>query len=395
MSELEVGTCRSCGARLAPEAEQCSLCGWPVGADDHDLRDEADEATPEPGIRRENSVPATGESGERKPFCHMCGWQNPAGARFCSACGTRLQNLTVNAGSEQISPGPKKTSRAPARPAKASTKKAVRPDQDPAVETAQPAPKPIEMWQVGVLVLAGVLVVAALYMITGFSKRAFPRIETTAAQAQTQTRGQAESQQSGTQNVGQNLLGADLSEDVARQVEALEAEAEGLSGDALIAKKREIVSVLSEAGRPDRAAPVQEEIASAVNTAEDWFQAGHFLYDWMDTLGGEQRFIIAQRAATAYESGLSIKNDLNVRTALAMAYLNTRTPMLGVQNIRQVLAEEPDNLQGNFYYGVMLMQINRLDQAEAQFERVKQLVGEGSELYERADMMLQNLRSMK
>ena len=372
MAELEGGTCRSCGARLEPDAEHCALCGWPVGIEDHDLREEPVAVEAGTAIEEEGAV----DSGERKPFCHLCGWQNPSGARFCSSCGTKLQEAT---------PDSRPKSKAEPRPSKSNKK-------SPAsvkLETAGvPESQAIQGWQVGVMIVAGVLVVAALYLITGFSKRAFPTVAESPAQSE--TRGEAATQQ----ETAPSASSTALPEDLAARVETLETEAKGQSGDARVAVQREIVTLFSESGRPDRAAPVQEEIAQAVNSAEDWFQAGHFLYDWMDTLSGEQRFIIAQRAASAYESGLQITDDLNIRTALAMAYLNTRTPMLGVQQIRQVLTEEPDHLQGNFYYGVMLMQINRLEQAEAQFERVKQLVDEGSPLYEQADMMLQNLRSL-
>ena len=68
--------------------------------------------------------------------------------------------------------------------------------------------------------------------------------------------------------------------------------------------------------------------------------------------------------------------------------------MLGVQNIRQVLDEDPDHLQGNFYFGVMLMQINRLDQSKVQFERVKELVDETHPMYQQADIMLNNLATL-
>lgn len=390
MSEQDAGTCRSCGARLTPDAELCALCGWPVGVDDHDLRDDAPESGPAASDAMQ-VPPAKDEEGavDVKPYCHMCGQQNPAGARFCSSCGTKLEQVNQVA-QQAISPLPESASAKPVRP-KEDVSQPVKPLVDEETQApALQAEHQVQGWQVGVLIAAGILIVSALYLITGFSKRAFPNIQETPQQAQAETRGQAATQQGGGQAATQRTLPADL----ASALEALESEAESLSGDALIEKQREIVALLSEASRPDRAAPFQEKIAATVNTAEDWFQAGHFLYDWMDTLQGEQRFIIAERAALAYENGLETTNDLNVRTALAMAYLNTRAPMQGVQQIRQVLSEEPDHLQGNFYYGVMLMQINRLDQAKIQFERVKQLVPEGTNLYEQADMMLENLSTL-
>ena len=301
----------------------------------------------------------------------MCGWQNPVGAKFCSACGTQLQTRHETA-----------KAAAPDE-VKVDTKKAELPSaqKESPVEEAEAAP--LGMANIGMLVVAGLLVVAALFMITRYSWRAFPEVEPAAAQAQSSA---PES------NPDRQTPETAVPAEIANQIAALEAEAAGLGGDALIAKKREIVQAYVVARRPDKAAPVQEEIAEVTGSDEDWFSAGHFYYDWMDTQRGEVRFSIASQATTAYENGLNINPDnLDVRTALAMAYLNTRAPMQGVQQIRSVLDTDPDHLQGNFYYGVMLMQINRLDQAKAQFEKVKTLVGPDSPVYQQADQMLQNL----
>ena len=391
MEENELITCSSCGARISKESDQCGLCGWPIGQSDHDMQAEARRPAEKKAAKTSKSEKTPAQGAEPAtlsdgPFCHMCGWKNPAGARFCSACGTPLQ-VTAPVKQANLS---KKTKKKPAAPLLN-----VVPEEDLEVTPAdlrqaepdQQEPRAIQPLHIGMLAVAGLLVVAVLYMITTFSWRAFPEVEPAPAQAQsnTESSGQSSAQSSASQATS-------LSASVASRIAALEAEAEGLEGEGLILKKREIVSILSSESRPDKAAPVQEEIATLTNTRADWFQAGHFFYDWMDTLAGEQRFGVASKAVSAYEKGLALgADDLNVRTALAMAYMNTRAPMQGVQQIRQVLETDPDHLQGNFYYGVMLMQINRTDQAKAQFTRVKELVGPESPLYKQADMMLQNL----
>lgn len=364
-------TCNSCGARTSKESKICALCGWPVGQTDHDMQSELDAELEDAPV--EASVDSADEEGavERQggPFCHMCGWENPEGAKFCSSCGTELQ----------AAPPVKKAKLPPKTKKKIAAEKAVEPDL-----TIEAAPQPFNSLHITMMAVAGILVIAALYMITSFSRRAFPADVPTAAQAQSQEGAEA--------SAGTTSSEA-LSADVAGRIADLEQEAASLTGAAMILKKREIVSTLSGVSRPDKAAAVQEEIAGLSNTSEDWFLAGHFYYDWMDTAqgGGEARIGAAQKATEMYEKGLALNpDDLNIRTALAMAYLNTRAPMQGVQQIRQVLDTDPDHLQGNFYYGVMLMQINRLDQAKAQFERVKELVGPESPMYQQADRMLQN-----
>ncbi len=228
---------------------------------------------------------------------------------------------------------------------------------------------------------SGFLIVAALYMVTAFSKRAFP-VNPEAPPQPAQT--------------AEAIEEAPLSAELEDQVVALTEEADALAGEERVSRQRAIVDLLVGAQRQDRAAPIQEEIASTTAISTDWFQAGHMYYDWMDRLTDRtRREAVARKAIASYEQGLAIDStNLDVRTALAMAYLNTQTPMLGIQQIRRVLSEDPDHVQGNFYFGVMLMQSGQVDRAEGQFEKVQQLVDPGSEVYQQAEIMLQNLRSL-
>ena len=387
MTSQLIITCNSCGARIPKNSDQCELCGWLVGQEDHDMTRDAgvsDKEVSPPGSVASSTdelVESTGDeqSSEKGVFCHMCGWENPAGARFCSSCGTRLQEI-VKTKPAQLPDELKEI----APPSKVESDQPVIGEKSEIDEQETAISQPLQPMHIGMLVVTGMLVVATLYMITSFSRRAFPEVEPAPAQAQTETEATAN-----------NALSDALPADVADRIATLESEADALEGEAALLKKREIVSILESIDRPDKAATAQEEIAAISEAREDWFRAGHYFYDWMDTQAGELRFAAAQRAVDAYEKGLSMgSDDLNIRTALAMAYLNTTAPMQGVQQIRQVLDTDADHLQGNFYYGVMLMQINRLDQAKAQFERVKTLVGSDSPMYQQADMMLQNLASM-
>jgi len=49
-------------------------------------------------------------------------------------------------------------------------------------------------------------------------------------------------------------------------------------------------------------------------------------------------------------------------------------------------------VQANFYRAVFLMRINRLDQAIAQFERVKAIAGPGTPVSEQADRLIEAIR---
>lgn len=382
MTEKVTSTCASCGARLDESSDKCPLCGWEIGTEDHDLRASDKKTTPDVDASATAAFIASSSAPDNQAaglFCHNCGHKNLAEANFCSACGTKLHKL------EPLPEGTKK-----ADPPPVLEKAPEKQQEEPAPEVDKKedeVPSKTSGSHVAMLIAAGFLIVAALYMITAFSKRAFPTSESTPpAQAE------ASSSQGATEATATGA--APLSADVEARIEELTAEAESLAGDAQLAKKREIIGILMGVQRFDRAAPVQEEIAEASNQAEDWFQAGHFYSDWMERLNGADRANIAQHAVTAYEAGLEMTDDLNARTALAMAYLNTSTPMLGITQIRQVLDEEPDHLQGNFYFGVMLMQINRVEQAKERFERVKELTGADDPMHQQADIMLRNINSV-
>lgn len=141
-------TCRSCGARLEADAGQCALCGWIVGAEDHDVRSEGD--TREQIL--EDTYFAPDASKEKGPFCYKCGWENPEGASFCSSCGTRLQMVP-----------------------RSGVKKAVLADESVGAENQDPTSsdqeepaageedRSVQGVQVGMLVISSLLVVGALY----------------------------------------------------------------------------------------------------------------------------------------------------------------------------------------------------------------------------------------
>ena len=262
MADKVVSTCASCGARLGTSANQCELCGWVVGIKDHDLREAsgkdivvtsgAEAATQNDGVQQEEE-PQPGSV-----FCHNCGWENPSGANFCSACGAKLQKVER--------PLVKKAELPPELQEKVpSLEEPVADASSVAASVSKTNPL-----QVSMMVLSGIMVVGVLYMITVFSKRAFPITEASPPQ-------QAEAAAN-----PEEMQAAPLSAEMEEQIATLSAEAEQLEGEEKISKQREIINVLMSAQRFDRAAPVQEMIAEASGSAEDWYQAGHFYYDWMD-----------------------------------------------------------------------------------------------------------------
>ncbi|HET6567140.1 MAG TPA: zinc-ribbon domain-containing protein [Rhodothermales bacterium] len=351
--------CADCGARVEPGAEVCDLCGRPL----HDTVEQRSdvEAAPEG-----SAAPAPRPVQAAGAFCNACGWKNPPGARFCSQCGSSLQDLASGSlpvesrnGTGPIAPG----RTLPDAGAAAS-------DEDKNAVTRQ----------VAILTAAGVLLVVALYLITLFSKSVSP---SSTAEAQSP----AASEQVAAE------AAAPLPPDLAKQAGVLEQEIEQASGSARLEKQRQLVTFYLTANRLDLAATEQEKIAETVDTPEEWALAGNYYYSVMEQTEGLGKMDAGRNAIAAYRKVLDKQPDnLGVRTDLATALLSTNNPMEGVRQIKQVLAVDPNHVQANFNYGVMLSMIGRVDQALTQFEKVKSLVPPGSDNYVKAENAIEILR---
>ncbi len=377
-------TCLECGARLAADAEQCDLCGEPVRPAEAD-----DAALPTPSeMVAEPSEPAPSPDGEEAAestdrsalpegiYCNQCGWQNPVDARFCSMCGARLQ--AIDPSLAPVAPSP---ADAPAdAPAKASARVSSG-SVERAEEATAAADRAVQAQadhqavsrQVGIIVGAGVLLVVVLFLVTAVSKT-----RPVASPDESIPPATSEAVEPGTL--------PPLAPQIVAQVEALEAEIASLSGQAWIAKQRELVTLFLDAGRLDRAAFEQQKIAQATETTDDWKYAGDRFYDWMDPLQGAEKAQVAGQVIDAYQRVLAVDPDnIDVRTDLATAYLSSNNPMQGVAEIKRVLAIDPNHLHARFNYGIMLAMIGRSELAIEQFERVKGLVDETSSYSQQAD----------
>ena len=239
------------------------------------------------------------------------------------------------------------------------------------------------------LIVAGLLLVIALYFVTVVSKRAAapitPAPMPTAQAPAAAPAGPLPSNE------------APLPTGIAEEVAALEAQVEATEGAARQSVREALVNLLVGAGRPDRAAPVQEALAQETGTAEAWRRAGNLYYDWMEAVDGTAKMPLAQRAIAAYQQVLAeTPDDLDVRTDMAWAYqYDPQNPMEAITQTNLVLEQNPDHIAANFNKGIFLMRIRRFDQAITQFERVKEIVGAGSPYYAQADVAIETLREMQ
>jgi tetratricopeptide (TPR) repeat protein len=193
--------------------------------------------------------------------------------------------------------------------------------------------------------------------------------------------------------------GEAVPESIAGEVESLkESIAAAADSAERIDLQQELVRLYADADRQDLAADVQEKIAAARQTAMAWADAGNLYYDWMmDRQSRAQQTTYARKAIQAYQRSLELDpTDLDVRTDMAVAYLyDPDNPMEAIKQTKKVLAQDPDHLQANFNRGIMLLRINRVDEAIQQFQKVKQLAGPNSPVYERTEQVLQQIRQQQ
>ena len=398
-------TCPSCGARVPAGADRCDLCGTTVDEADAADSDEADSAAEAP-----DGETGPDASGSDAPgvFCNQCGWENPPGAKYCSQCGESLQDL-----SEAPPPGTRRVA------ADLPTRSAPEDEGDGTPGTDDdPSESDDEQAAIGqqiLLVVGGaLLLVIGLFFVTQWSAQQTWGDESSsgpapAARADGGGDGSATGRASGAaqrpmasggatsapadlgallEQTADSLTGA-----IAQQIDSLRTRVEQASGSTKQELQVELTNLLIGAGHPGRAALVQRDLADATGRVEARRRAADLLYRWMQKLQGrgqrQQVFQVARHAAQAYATVADQRpDDLDARTRMGEAYLLTNEPMRGIKAINTVLDEDSTFVPARFQKGLALLQINRLDQATREFERVKQFAEDGSPFYQQADRAL-------
>ncbi|MDA0873769.1 MAG: hypothetical protein O3C45_01785 [Bacteroidetes bacterium] len=167
----------------------------------------------------------------------------------------------------------------------------------------------------------------------------------------------------------------------------LMADVDATDGEARLEARRRLIDLYFAADRLDLAAEQTALIADAEQSVEEWVLAGNLYFDWMQRADDARKATWAREAVAAYQAALELDpSNLDVRTDMAIAYLyDPPNSMLAIQETNRVLEEDSLHIQANFNRGIMLTQINRVDQALEQFEKVKRIVANPDDpVYQRA-----------
>lgn len=370
----ERNVCLHCGAKQKISAQVCDLCGSSLSgelveaeADGAEFVDEVASLSAIEEIEEleQHDQESSSDTIERGGFCTSCGASYPVGSRFCGSCGRKIA-MTEATGDATT----------PAKSAVPVSKSIPTPETPPAKRAA--TDKELGR-QVLLVVGAAVILIVALFVITVVSR----------------DQGGSVPPQSG-QSASPLVLGP-LPAEVQGTVQSLRDQIDALTGEAKTLKRRELADFLISHGRWDLAGEVQEEIAAVTGAESDWVRTGNLYYDWMEGVGDESKAGFAQRAISAYQQALQINPDnLDVRTDMAIAYMfDPENSVQAIAQTNMVLEQDSLHVQANFNRGIMLLRINRFEEAISQFNTVKRVVGDpANPIYQRAESALDALRQV-
>jgi hypothetical protein len=350
-------------------------------------------------------------------YCTQCGHENPTSANFCSRCGTALEDLSAAAapdGTRAVTadlPDGTASSSPEASSAEAAEEEAA--EEAAAQDDREDDPAPTQLlWMVGI----GVAVVLAFFGLTQWSQQydwgedeAGEASSTPSASAPAQDErpaadpasgGSPRPQDGGTPEDLQALvteLSDSVSGSVAGTIDSLRALEANATGSELRDLRTRLIQLYIGAGTPGRAALLQRTLADATGDVEDRRRAADLLYRWMRKVeqeSGRARVAdVAQHVAKAYSDVVEQRpQDLDARTRMGEAYLLTNNPMKGIQAINNVLKDDSTFVPARFQKGLALLQINRLDQAVQQFERVKAHAKPENPFYQQATRAIEVIR---
>lgn len=408
-------TCPSCGARIPDEMDRCELCGTPADTASEPSGD-VEEELPDGGSKDVSRTPGTAsdreQEGGRPVFCNQCGWENPGGARYCSQCGSELQDLEPETrGARPVSADlPAGEDRDPDEDKESEEETAPEDESGEQVAMGRQIGLVVGGALVVILIFFGVTQWSAQYEWSSESEGGTPESQAAAQGRTPPSAAGGQRPMSGGNSQGRGAptdlrvlveqSGDSLAGSMAEQVDSLEALVEKASGTEKRQRQAELVNLLIGAGQPGRAAIVQREIAEATGTVEARRRMADLLYRWMQKFQQQgqrqQVFEVARHAAEAYAAVSKERpDDLDARTRMGESYLLTNNPMRGIQAINKVLEDDSTFVPARFQKGLALLQINRVDQAIQQFEKVRQFAEEGSPFYRQADRALRVIEEQR
>ncbi|MCC8424475.1 M48 family metallopeptidase [Mucilaginibacter sp. UR6-11] len=165
-----------------------------------------------------------------------------------------------------------------------------------------------------------------------------------------------------------------IGEGLAAKINDLESRLQKASGDAdKLSLQKQLAAAWDDVNQPAPAAFYYQAVARKENNFDTWLTAGSRFNDafkiTQDT-AVTPAFITG--AVEAFTNALKLKpQSLEGKTGLGVAYVNGgASPMQGIALLREVVAQDPDNINANLNLGLFSMKSGQFDKAVQRFKTV-------------------------
>jgi tetratricopeptide (TPR) repeat protein len=150
-------------------------------------------------------------------------------------------------------------------------------------------------------------------------------------------------------------------------------EAELIKAEDKVSLQKQLAASWDDVNQPAPAAFYYQEVARKDNKLESWLKAGNrFNEAYKLTQDTSAQPVFTLNAVEAFENALKVEpSSLEAKTGLGVAYVNGgATPMQGIGLLREVIAQEPDNLNANLNLGLFSMKSGQFEKAIDRFKTV-------------------------
>lgn len=158
-----------------------------------------------------------------------------------------------------------------------------------------------------------------------------------------------------------------------QKIVSLQKEVKKSSGEKKASVYNELAKEWIDAGYYNIAGDYMRQKADAAPDYENYYTAGTFLFGALDTDTSQQmRMNIVYGSRYCFEKALELKpGDINAKISLANVIVQgTSNPMEGITLLREVVAEEPGNVEANLLLGNFSMMSGQYDKALERFRTV-------------------------
>ncbi|MBC7400060.1 MAG: tetratricopeptide repeat protein [Mucilaginibacter sp.] len=137
--------------------------------------------------------------------------------------------------------------------------------------------------------------------------------------------------------------------------------------------EKQLATRWDDVNQPAPAAFYYQAVARKENSFDTWLKAGnHFNDAYKITQDTAVTPAFITGAVEAFTNALKLKpQSLEGKTGLGVAYVNGgASPMQGIALLREVIAQEPDNVNANLNLGLFSMKSGQYDKAVQRFKTV-------------------------